>query len=248
MELSWSTLLLEILNFLILVWLLKRFFYQPVLRAIHKRQARLEATREEAEQLRQEAEAMHSRYQARLDEWEAEKRQAREALQAELRAERERLTQALMHNLEEEQHKAQVLAAREQRERERHLQREALAEAGRFVSRLLQRVAGPDVEQRLIGILLDELPALPAERVEALKAAMADTDQPLHLTSVWPLEAELRQAVRDALEDLLGRKVQVEFAQDPELLAGLRITVGPWVLQANLADELRTFTELAHGG
>ena len=190
---------------------------------------------------------MRSRYQTRLDEWEAEKRQAREALQAELRAERERLTQALMRNLEDEQRKAEVLAAREQRERERQLQREALNEAGRYVGRLLQRVAGPEVEQRLIDILLEELPALPPGRIAALKTAIEETDQPLHIRSAWPLEEKRRKALQDAFEKILGRKVQADFAQDPDLLAGLRITVGPWVLQANLADELQAFTELAHG-
>jgi len=247
LELTWTTLLLEILNFLILIWLLKRFFYQPVLRAIQRRQARLEATREEAERLRREAGEMRDRYQARLEEWAAEQHQARETLRAELRTERERLTQALMRNLEDEKRKAGVLAAREQRERERHLQREALREAGRFLSRLLQRVAGPEVEQRLIGILLDELPALPAERIAALKTAIGETDQPLQVSSAWPVEEKLRRAVRDVLETILGRTLRIEFTQDPDLLAGLRITAGPWILQANLADELRAFTELAHG-
>ena len=37
MQLNWSTFVLEIINFLILVWVLKRFLYKPVLAAIAQR-------------------------------------------------------------------------------------------------------------------------------------------------------------------------------------------------------------------
>ncbi len=40
MELNWSTLLLEIVNFLVLVWILKRFLYRPVLQVIEERRSR----------------------------------------------------------------------------------------------------------------------------------------------------------------------------------------------------------------
>ena len=40
MTLSWPTFILEIVNFLVLVWILKRFLYQPILQAIEERKAR----------------------------------------------------------------------------------------------------------------------------------------------------------------------------------------------------------------
>ena len=42
MQIDWTTFALEILNFLVLVWILKHFFYQPVLAVLDKRRASVE--------------------------------------------------------------------------------------------------------------------------------------------------------------------------------------------------------------
>ena len=66
MEFDWTTFVLEALNFLVLVWLLKRFFYQPVLAEIEARRDATAKTIADAETVRREAEALKSEYQAHL--------------------------------------------------------------------------------------------------------------------------------------------------------------------------------------
>jgi len=41
MEINWFTVIAQIVNFLILVWLLKRFLYKPVLKAIAEREQKI---------------------------------------------------------------------------------------------------------------------------------------------------------------------------------------------------------------
>jgi F-type H+-transporting ATPase subunit b len=52
--------------------------------------------------------------------------------------------------------------------------------------------------------------------------------------------------VLNTLSALLGSEPECRFEQDSTLLAGLRIGIGPWVLRANLHDELQSFAEAAH--
>ena len=52
MELSWPTFFLEIINFLVLVWILKRFLYKPVLEAIAHRKAVIDKTLVDAKRQR----------------------------------------------------------------------------------------------------------------------------------------------------------------------------------------------------
>ena len=88
MELSWTTFLLEAINFLVLVWLLKRLFYAPVKRAIAARRAAVEKTLQDAETERREAEDLKAKYEGRLQEWEQEKERQREEFRKELGEER----------------------------------------------------------------------------------------------------------------------------------------------------------------
>ena len=75
MELSWSTLLLEIINFLILIWILKYFFYTPIQKTISDRKKMVQDKLEHAEKLHNEAQELQLKYDNRLTEWQLEKEQ-----------------------------------------------------------------------------------------------------------------------------------------------------------------------------
>jgi F-type H+-transporting ATPase subunit b len=66
MELNWSTFVLEIINFLVLVWILQRLLYKPVLAVIARRRAGIEKTLADAKHLQAEAERLKAQYESRL--------------------------------------------------------------------------------------------------------------------------------------------------------------------------------------
>ena len=100
----------------------------------------------------------------------------------------------------------------------------------------------------MVDAALDDLEQLPDDRVSALQTHYGNGNHalPLQVESVWPLNEARRQRLQQTLDRLLGRPVDFRFEQNPELIAGLRVTLGAWVIQANLRDELRFFSEKAH--
>lgn len=245
MELSWTTFILEIVNFLVLLWILQRFLYRPVRAAIARRQAGIEQTLAEAKAVRAEAEGMQSQYEDRLAHWEREKEGAREALNNEINAERSRLMSALQASLEDEREKAKVLEERRLTEMTHRAEEAALAIAARFAARLLSRVSGPELESRLIDAALEDLGRIPPDRRDALRSAAEGLEEPVSVTSAYPLPEDRRRAIEAGLTELVGRELPCEFREDAGVLAGLRIVVGPWVLRANLEDELDFFAGIA---
>jgi F-type H+-transporting ATPase subunit b len=249
MNLDWSTFLLEIINFLVLVWILKRFLYKPVLDVIERRKASIAKTLSDAQAMRGEAEALKRQYHDKLAELDREKERARAALQEELQAERERRLAALGQTVEEERKKHEVLDARRQREEIRQIEQAAVDHSARFAARLLGRIASPAVEARLIELFLEELARQPEERSQAVRQAFQEAGGgPITVSSAYPLEAGRRAAVTEALSKWLDHKIACRFTEDGALLAGLRVTIGPWILEADLQHELRLFTESTHDG
>jgi len=245
MELDWSTFLLEIGNFLILVWLLKRFLYRPVKTAIEARRERVAAVLAEAERVRAEAEQTRADYEARRAALAREHAEARAELERTLAAEREHRLEALHQELHRERDKAVALAERERTETERRDQAAALALAGRFAGRLLAAVAGPELEARLIDLTVEQLPDLPEHQREALAAAVDKDPAAVRVQSAYPIADAGRRALTDALSRTAGRAVTCRFDETPDLIAGLSIDAGALLLGANLRDELRLFTEAA---
>ena len=56
MLIDWFTVLAQLVNFLILVWLLKRFLYRPILDAIDAREKRIAAELADADAKKDDAE------------------------------------------------------------------------------------------------------------------------------------------------------------------------------------------------
>lgn len=244
MELNWSTFFLEIVNFLVLVWLVQRYFYRPVRQIVDRRREEIEARLAEAETLRQQALATQQRYEGRLAEWEAEKRQAFENLQQELEAERKRRLDVLADELKAERKKAEELWEWDKKEQARQLEEQALALGAAFVAKLLKRLADRHLHQRLLAQVLEDLALWPAEKVAELARAWQANPAPVTVISAFPLDEEERLQIGAALNRLLAAEVEPSFAVDPDLLAGVRIDLGAYVLRANLNDELEFF---AHG-
>ncbi|MDP5292607.1 F0F1 ATP synthase subunit delta [Oceanimonas sp. CHS3-5] len=246
MEVSWSTFVLEIINFLVLVWILKHFLYRPVLDVIARRRAAIDRSLSEAETMKTEAADMRRQYEGRLEAWEQERQAARETLNSEMETKRREGLQKLDAELSTARQRAEVADARHLAEAERSMEVTALQQGAAFAARLLRQGAGPDTQKRLVQLLIDELGSLPANTVAAIRHQYGDTPDGAVIHSAFILEDEQRAALERALhETLLPDGTALHHELDSSLLAGVRITVGDWQLGANVQDELRGFAELA---
>jgi F-type H+-transporting ATPase subunit b len=247
LEFDWTTFLLEIVNFLILIWLLQRFLYRPVQTAIQRRQAAIEQALSQARDAKAEGEALRQQYENRLVEWEQEREKARSQLSEKINVERTQRLEALHAEVAHEQERSRVLEERRADERRQRVEEEAAMRASLFGARLLARLATPGLEARIVEIVLKDLRGLPAEKREPLRVACREHDARITVTSTYPLGADHRAMLIDALGELADGTVACEFAEDVTLIAGVRVGIGPWVLRANLRDELSFFAETTHG-
>jgi F-type H+-transporting ATPase subunit b len=245
-ELSWSTFVLEIVNFLVLVWILQRFLYRPVLAIIDERRAGIEKTLADAKALREEAEGAKSKYEGRIADWEAERQRAREALADDLEAERAKRLEALQAELTSEREKAAVANARREAEARRSVEEAALKHGSQFASTLLRSAAGPELEARLIDTAAAGIESLTPEKAAELRGDEGRVPESLRVESAYELSAAQRERLEAALTALLGRSVPATFVRDASLVAGVRVTLGSRVLGLNVRDELEGFAGLAN--
>ena len=250
MTIDWTTFALEVVNFLVLVWILKRFLYQPVLEVLARRRAAVAHILDEAQQIETRAAALQAQFENRLAAWDAEKASLRVSLQGELNAERDRQMQALNRTLAEEQDRQQARQVQSERERLGALEAQAMAQAHTFATRLLSRLAGPELEGRLVEVFLADLAQLPADHFASLNGIplAVESQSRVLITSAFPLAEGQRQHLAEALTLYLGAPSDLCWEQDGRLLAGLRVMVGPWQLHLSLADELADFATAANQG
>jgi F-type H+-transporting ATPase subunit b len=246
MEFNTTTFILEIINFLILIWILQRLFYKPLLKMIAKRKQHIEQSLVDAKKLNTEAEELRRLYENRQQLWEQEKKAAQAELQRQFEVERSSQLENLRSELELKRQKAKATLTRQQEEFQQQAETQALVNGARFAGLLLQQTAGPEVENRLFSLLLNQLDALPETAKFSLKALEAKKTLIVKITTAYPPAPDLMQQLEQKLNLLINRSMSFQYQQDSALIAGVRIDIGAWVLHANVGHELTGFAEIAY--
>jgi F-type H+-transporting ATPase subunit b len=244
MTIDWLTLGLQAVNVAILIWILARFFWRPV-------SAMIEQRREAASRILAEAEAKRGAAEAAVAE--AVKARAgfaaeREAILAAARATAEQ--ESVTRRAEADRRAGEIeSAARAAMAAERQAAERAFAErAGRLALEIAGRLAGrldaAAVRAAFLDGLVAAIRALPDE-----KRGDAASGGNLEIVGASPLPPEEQAVAQRRVAEAFGGGVEVGFAVDPALVAGLELR-GAHLIVANnwRADLDRLKTEIADVG
>ncbi len=237
MEFNLTTFILEIVNFVALVWVLKAILYAPVRRVLDERSERTRRSLEEAVAAKEEATRLKALYDRRMGDWETEKAREKERLSAELATLREKGLEDLKTVLEREREKDREAREKRFAEALEGREREAMRQGAQFASKLLKRTLTEGTEEKLIAFALQAL----AEGKGDLEGVMSPAEG--RVATTRPLGEARRQELHSILQKRLGYAVDLSFQEDPSLLSGMELTVGSVVLQANLRDECAFFAK-----
>ena len=246
MQLDWSTFILEIVNFLILVWVLSRFFYRPVMNIIARRREEIKKQMLDAEEAGRSADTLKQKYEARLQDWEQEKTTAKSMLREEIEKERKHLMEQLQLELEQERNRENIVNQRRLDTERQKNERMALEQGAAFSARLLSRLADPALEAAIARLFLEDLKALAPEQQQLLRTAQGDNKGPVSIYSAYPLDDGFRKTLEQTLGDIIDGGFQCNYIREPSVIAGLRIAIGSRLLQATIQDELKFFIEGEH--
>ena len=246
MEFDWTTFTLEIINFLILVWILKRFLYRPVLDVIARRRAGIEKTLADAQQIEAEANLIKQQNEHRLAQWEAEKETAHAQLMTELADLRESKMTALETTIAQETERRHVLDERRRREFERMIEEKGVALGAQFSAKLLTRLASQELETKLYTLLLEDLQNLPITDKQSIIDSTTTPELHIKVQSAFSLSQNEQSGLTDTLNELTQKALPIDFSTNPELITGFKVDIGPWIMHANLRDELKFFSGALH--
>lgn len=237
MHIDWSTLALQTVNVLILIWILGRFFFRPVADLVAKRReeavrliADADEARKKAEDLRGEAATLRADIDVQRDRLIADAHKAAEAEKASVLAH-------LSGELEQHR-KDSAIAIEKERVAMQHAVLERASELSiQIARRLLERLPPGNAFSAFLEGLSDQLGKLPADLRKSL--AVSDPDHPLEVAAAaMPDDKQagrLREAVRAALGD---SELPVKFVCDPNLIAGFEIRGRNTVVRNNWQADL----------
>jgi F-type H+-transporting ATPase subunit b len=246
MLIDWTTVSFQIVNFLLLAFLLKRFLYGPITEAMQRREQDLAAIRAETAAKRTEAAEVLETYrhrqrklddsaEARLQQAETEAQQRRHQLLSEARSEAEAQRQVWRQALQNER-----------RTFLDQLKKRSASGVLTVSRRALSELTEARLETALVRVLIRKLKALPAADLERFTTAARTGALRVH--SGWEPDSELHRQLRESLSEACETPVTLDWQQDPDLLLGIEISTNglrlAWGTEGYLDDLQRSVTAL----
>lgn len=247
MSIDWFTFTAQIVNFLILIWLLKKFLYGPVLEAIDEREKKIsgrfleagqkeEAAAREREEFARKNEEFDGRRAALLAAAEDEARAKRQRMLDEARAESDGLRARLDENL-----------AKERRDLERRIVSGIRAEVFSTARMALRDLSGADLEERMCDVFTSRLRSLGAEEKERVACALRSPSAEILVRSAFELPANRRAAIERAIEGAIGESRRPAYRTEPELVCGIDISVGGYRFVWSVSDYIESLEKSVGG-
>lgn len=232
MQIDWITVSAQIVNFLVLVWLLKRLLYRPVMDAMDRREQRIADRLEQAKEREQQAGEAARQYRDKREELE----QNCDAILDEAREKAEREKKQMLDDAREEVAATRASWQRQAGEEKavflQELRRQAADAIQSLARKALVDLADADLEERVVHAFIARLQSLDEES----RRAMVQISEPVCIRSAFELDSAVRGRLTRAIHEQLADGAEVEYRQNPELLCGIELSSGGRQLSWNLAD------------
>lgn len=247
MQVDWITVSAQIVNFLILVWLLKRFLYQPVMRAMGRREQRIADRLNQADDREQQAQQQREQYQNKQKQLDQQSDEILVKAKEQAEQEKRRLLDEARAEVDEKKQHWQRQLAQEQEEFLKSLRDQVSGVIQHITRKALVDLANGTLEQHMVEAFINRLESLD----DSARSAFAETHEAIRVNTSFELDSDVRSRLTRIIHQNISDDVDVQYDQSPDLVCGIELVTGGQQLSWNVnhyLDELTSRIEHAFTG
>jgi len=238
MLIDWFTVGAQALNFLILVWMMKRFLYKPILNAIDAREKLVAAELADAAGKKVEAQKDRDEFKKKNEELDQQRGALLSKATDEAKAERHRLLDEAAKAADALSAKRQQALASEVASLNQAITRRTQQEVFAIARKALTDLATTSLEERMGEVFTRRLRELNGKAKECFAGALKSTPDPALVRSTFDLPPDQRAAIQNALNETFSADVHVRFETAPDLIGGIELSTNGQKVGWNIADYL----------
>lgn len=244
MSIDWFTFIAQIFNLLILLFLLRKFLYLPVLKAVEIRQKLIADELKKAEQSRLKAERAEEKCLQKTQEIEREKQQ----ILADVQREAEKLAADLREQAENQYHQAQAewqtRLKGEQKSFDVAVQKLTVEHFNRFAEKAMKQMANADLNDWIIKRFADKIKNLPVDEKTKLRENF-QSQKVLCIETASEPDFERKKQIEDLLrlECALPESIKFQYKINADLVGGIIVQGGEYMVEWSLKSYLQEFKQ-----
>jgi F-type H+-transporting ATPase subunit b len=219
---DWFTILAQAANFLILIAILKRFLYGPIMKAMDTRERKIADRLQQAEQARLQAAALSKELEQEKENLQATRQKYFEKAKTEVLSWRDNAMQEARQETEQLRQTWKENIIGEQESFKRLLKQHIGQQVFHAAEKVLLELADAGLEARLTESFLQTLEKDPT----AFFRDGAKKPTSIKFRSGFEIDATLRDRVRNVIKDTFSATTAVDFSIKSDLGFGLQLVVG----------------------
>ena len=250
MQINWFTIIAQILNFLVLVWLLKRFLYKPILNAIDEREKKIESQLKDADNKESKAKKEQDEFKKRNDEFDQEKKERMDKAVAETNVERDRLMETARNEAAELRVKLQKSLSEMQENLNHDIAQKTQQEVFAIARKTLADLASQSLEEQTASLFIKRINELKKDEKQQFIKAFKSESSPVLIGSAFDLPKKQQTEIQNAVTEILGKETHFQFKTEPEIISGIELTSNgykvAWSISAYLNSLQKNISEIVN--
>ncbi len=238
MLIDWFTVGAQTLNFLILVWLLKRFLYKPIRHAIDEREKRIAAKLANADKKKVEAQKESDEFKHKNEALDQQRAALLGKATDEAKAEGQQLLEKARKAADALSAKRMEMMRNEADNLSQAISRRTQQEVFAIARKTLTDLATTSLEERLGQVFTRRLREMDDQAKASLAEALKTASEPALVSSAFDLPAEQRAAIQNMLNETFSAEIHVRFETLPDLISGIELTTNGQKVAWSIADYL----------
>jgi F-type H+-transporting ATPase subunit b len=238
MLIDWFTVGAQALNFIILVWLLKRYLYKPILNAVDAREKKIAAELTDADAKKAEAKKERDDFQHKNAQFDQQRADLLRKATDTANAERERLLDEARKAADALSEKRQEALRSEAKSLNEAVRRKTQEEVFAIARKALTDLAGASLEERMTAVFTDRLRQMDDKVKASFAQAIKTAPGPALVRSAFELPADQRATIQKAVNETFSVDAKIKFETTLNLVSGIELTTNGQKIGWSIAEYL----------
>ncbi|MFW6160308.1 MAG: hypothetical protein ACOC57_04115, partial [Acidobacteriota bacterium] len=223
MKVDLFTLVAQIVNFLILVFLLRHFLYKRIIKTMDEREQDIASRYQEAEDKKKEAQEKEESLQKMKDEFRDKRQKMLEEVSREAEEKRRQLEEEKRKEVEELELKWKKSLNKQEEDFLAELRTRVKKEVFEIVRKVLQDMADKELEEAVIETFLRKVNGINDEVKKTLAEDIRQSGKETKIRSSFEIPDDYKRKIKKLIQDLSGKKIIPQFQEGGDFISGIEL-------------------------
>src|SRR5664279_5233856 len=238
MKINWFTVIAQVINFLLLVWLLKRFLYKPILKAVDDREKRIAAQINDANHLKEEAKKEQDDFTKKNADFDQQKKGLMDKAVADVAAQRQKLLDEAKDAASKLGDKLEAASREKQKTEQVEIAQRAQRQILAITRKALTEIASETLEEQSVETFIKKLKESKEEEKKRFIEAFQSNANTILIRSAFDLPAKQQQDIAQTVDAVLGTKSTLQFKTVPGIISGIELSTNGYKLAWSFSEYL----------